>query len=412
LSVPPQDRWIWLERSGVALDAPASRADEGEGEALQLDEALHGDPLPCLTPPHNPPPRDEPDDANTFRENAFRENAFRENAFRENAFRENALREAVLHGLQQHPKRISPVWFYDERGSCLFDEICDLPEYYVTRTELSIMREHLPGVAALVGPHACVIEPGSGTSLKTRLLLDALDRPDAYIPVDVAQQHLDAAAAQLRSEYPGLLVHPICADFTAPFTIPELGCSNRVVYFPGSTIGNFDRHEAIALLRQLREATRARAMLIGVDLVKDPHVLVPAYDDAEGVTAEFNLNALEHLNSSLGTDFDTTEFHHRAVWNAVDSRIEMHLVSQQRQRVSVGDDCVDFARGEALVTEHSHKYTLESFAELARAAGWRVERVWMDPQHWFSIQWLLAEPPPAGGAGTGGVHIRPLRKVS
>jgi dimethylhistidine N-methyltransferase len=338
----------------------------------------------------------------------------------------DALRAAVLEGLNERPKRISPVWFYDERGSCLFDEICDLPEYYVTRTELSIMREHLPEMAALIGPRACVIEPGSGTSLKTRLLLDALDRPDVYVPVDVAQEHLIEAVGQLRSEHPGLLVHPICADFTAPFSVPESGCANRVVYFPGSTIGNFDRHEAIRLLRQLREATQARAMLIGADLAKDPRVLVPAYDDAEGVTASFNLNALEHLNDRIGADFDPAEFRHRAVWNPAESRIEMHLVSQQWQRVNVGDAAVEFARGEALVTEHSHKYTLESFAALARAAGWRVERVWMDSQRWFSIQWLVAEPDDsrapddnrgsdtvANGSSTSrGVNVRPLRRVS
>jgi dimethylhistidine N-methyltransferase len=342
----------------------------------------------------------------------------------------DALRATVLEGLSQRPKRISPVWFYDERGSCLFDEICDLPEYYVTRTELAIMREHLPEMAVLIGPRACVIEPGSGTSLKTRLLLDALDRPGVYIPVDVAQEHLIEAVSQLRSEHPGLLVHPICADFTGPFTIPEPDCSNRVVYFPGSTIGNFDRDEAIALLRQLRETTQARGMLIGADLAKDPRVLVPAYDDAAGVTAAFNVNALENMNRRLGSDFDPAEFRHRAVWNPEASRIEMHLVSQDRQSVNIGDETVEFDRGEVLVTEHSHKYTLESFAELVRAAGWRVERVWMDPQRWFSIQWLVADPSPADGSSADGssaddlslastsasasarIAIRPLRRVS
>jgi dimethylhistidine N-methyltransferase len=187
-----------------------------------------------------------------------------------------------------------------------------------------------------------------------------------------------------------------------------------VVYFPGSTIGNFDRLEAIQLLRQLREVTQARAMLIGADLVKDPRVLVPAYDDAAGVTAAFNLNALEHLNERVGTDFDPAAFRHRAVWNPVESRIEMHLLSERRQRVNVGDDVVEFASGEALVTEHSHKYTLESFADLAREAGWRVERVWIDPRRWFSIQWLIADSQPVTepSSRVGGVDIRPLRKVS
>jgi len=307
---------------------------------------------------------------------------------------DESLRAAVLAGLRQRPKRISPVWFYDERGSCLFDEICELPEYYVTRTELAILREHLPEMAALIGPHASVIEPGSGTSVKTRLLLDALDRPHLYIPVDVAREHLLAAVSRLRTEHPRLLVHPICADFTGPFSVPDTGDSRRVVYFPGSTIGNFDRHEAVQLLARLRGATQNGAMLIGVDLAKDPRVLVPAYDDAAGVTAAFNLNALEHLNREVGTDFDPASFGHRAVWNRSESRIEMHLVSLRRQHVTLGDETVEFGKGEALVTEHSHKYTLQHFEELAHAAGWRVERVWMDPKHWFSIQWLVADADP------------------
>jgi dimethylhistidine N-methyltransferase len=329
---------------------------------------------------------------------------------------DNGLREAVLAGLRQRPKRISPVWFYDERGSCLFDEICELPEYYVTRTELAILREHLPEMAALIGPHACVIEPGSGTSVKTRLLLDALDRPDVYIPVDVAREHLLQAVSQLRTEHPRLLVHPICADFTSSFTVPETGCARPVVYFPGSTIGNFDRREAVQLLARLRGATQDGAMLIGVDLAKDPRVLVPAYDDAAGVTAAFNLNALEHLNRELGTDFDPAGFRHRAVWNAIESRIEMHLVSQRHQCVTVGDEAVEFGEGEALVTEYSHKYTLRHFADLARAAGWRVERVWMDPQQWFSVQWLVADADPqaiaAAAAAFGGTDVRPRRQLS
>ena len=329
---------------------------------------------------------------------------------------DESLRAAVLAGLRQRPKRISPVWFYDERGSCLFDEICELPEYYVTRTELAILREHLPEMSTLIGPHACVIEPGSGTSLKTRLLLDALDRPDIYIPVDVAREHLLAAVSQLRTEHPRLLVHPICADFTAPFSVPDTGDSHRVVYFPGSTIGNFDRREAVGLLARLRHATQNGAMLIGVDLAKDPRVLVPAYDDAAGVTAAFNLNALEHLNREVGTDFDPAGFRHRAVWNCFESRIEMHLVSLRCQQVTLGDEAIEFGEGEALVTEHSHKYTLEHFEGLAHAAGWRVERVWTDPQRWFSIQWLVADADPqtiaASAATFGGADICPPRRLS
>jgi L-histidine Nalpha-methyltransferase len=304
--------------------------------------------------------------------------------------RDRALLTSVLDGLRQRPKRISPVWFYDERGSCLFDRICELPEYYVTRLELSILRCRLPEIAASLGPDLCVIEPGSGTSTKTRMLLESLERPAAYVPVDVACEHLEAAAVRLRREYRRLTVYPICADFTEPFTVPHGSpFDNRVVYFPGSTIGNFVRDEAIQLLSNLRRVARGGSLLIGVDMAKDPRVLLTAYDDAAGVTAAFNLNALAHLNRRVGTDFDPAGFRHRAVWNAVESRIEMHLVSRRRQLVRVGDDFVRFAEGEALVSEYSHKYTRRMFAAQAREAGWRIEQVWTDPREWFSVQRLV-----------------------
>ena len=319
---------------------------------------------------------------------------------------DRALLESVLEGLRRRPKRISPVWFYDERGSCLFDEICELPEYYLTRTELSIMSARLPAIAASVGPDLCVIEPGSGTSTKTRLLLDALERPAAYVAVDVACEHLEAAAAKLREERRNLRVHPVCADFTGPFPVPDgPPFDRRMVYFPGSTVGNFERHEAVRLLSHLRRIARGGTMLIGIDMAKDPSVMVAAYDDAAGVTAAFNLNALEHLNRRLGTDFDPAGFRHRAVWNAVDSRIEMHLVSRQRQLVRIGDDFVSFAADEALVSEHSHKYTPQSFANLAWAAGWQVFETWSDSRRWFSV--LKLAPGRARIAAISGVDRGP-----
>jgi dimethylhistidine N-methyltransferase len=300
------------------------------------------------------------------------------------------LRAAVLAGLRQRPKRISPVWFYDERGSCLFDEICELPEYYLTRVELAILHRWLPEMAARLEPELCVIEPGSGSGTKTHMLLEALPRPAAYVPVDIACEHLEAAAARLRLAHPRLRVHPICADFTAPFAIPEdPAFDRRLIYFPGSTIGNFDRYEAVALLANLRATARGGSMLIGVDLVKDPAVLLSAYDDAAGVTAAFNRNALVHLNRRLGTDFDPAAFAHRAVWNAAESRIEMHLVSRRRQLVRVGDEFVSLGQDEAIVSEYSHKYTLAAFAAQARAAGWSVWQIWTDPGNWFSVQQLL-----------------------
>ena len=299
---------------------------------------------------------------------------------------DRALATSVLEGLRRSPKRISPVWFYDERGSCLFDQICELPEYYLTRVELSILRERLPEIAASVGPDLCVIEPGSGTSTKTRLLLDALTHPAAYVPVDVACEHLETAAERLRHERPRLRVHPVCADFTGPFPVPDgAPFDKRMIYFPGSTIGNFERDDAVRLMSHLRRIAQGGTMLIGIDMVKDPHVLAAAYDDAAGVTAAFNLNALEHLNRRLGADFDPAGFRHRAVWNAAESRIEMHLVSRQRQLVRLGDDFVSFAADEALVSEHSHKYTPQSFANLAWAAGWQVFETWSDARRWFSV---------------------------
>jgi dimethylhistidine N-methyltransferase len=222
------------------------------------------------------------------------------------------------------------------------------------------------------------------------MLLEALEQPAAYVPVDVACEHLLAAAERLRREHPRLTVHPICADFTQPFTVPEGSpYDDRLIYFPGSTIGNFDRRESVQLLSHLRRIARGGAMLIGVDLVKDARVLVAAYDDAAGVTAAFNLNALEHLNRRLGTDFDPSGFRHRAVWNESESRIEMHLVSRHRQLVRVGDAFVSFAEDEPLVSEYSHKYTPQTFAAQARAAGWRIGQAWTDPRRWFTVQLLL-----------------------
>ena len=307
---------------------------------------------------------------------------------------------AVLEGLRRTPKHLSPVWFYDERGSRLFDRICELPEYYLTRTETAILRDHVAEMAEAIGSRACVIEPGSGSSLKTRLLLEALDQPAAYVPVDLARQHLVDAAARLRRDHPGLPIYPVCADFTAPFWVPRLaGVTRRVVFFPGSTIGNFAAAESLQLLARLCElAGQEGALLIGVDLRKDPRRLVAAYDDPAGVTAAFNLNALAHLNRVLRTNFDLEAFRHRAIWNEADSRIEMHLVSLRAQEVDVDGALVHFAAGEALVSEYSHKYTLPGFAALAARGGWTLRRVWTDDQCDFGVVFLESaglDPQPA-----------------
>jgi L-histidine Nalpha-methyltransferase len=305
----------------------------------------------------------------------------------------DALSSDVLEGLKKTPKELSPVWFYDELGSFLFDSICDLPEYYITRTELQIMRGHADEMATHIGPNAALIELGSGTSLKTRLLLDRLMTPTAYIPVDIAREHLLDAAGMLARDYTDLRIIPVCADFTQPFDLPSavFSASKRVVYFPGSTLGNFKRAEALALLNRMRELIgKSGAVLIGIDLRKDPQVLERAYDDSSGVTAEFNLNALRHLNRELGSDFDLSAFEHYAVWVEDESRIEMHLVSKRDQTVHIAGEDVKIKRGEHLRTEYCHKYTLEGFADLAAMAGLSVSRVWTDPEQKFSVQ--LLEP--------------------
>jgi L-histidine Nalpha-methyltransferase len=307
--------------------------------------------------------------------------------------RTDALTSGVLEGMRKQPRQLSPVWFYDELGSFLFDSICELPEYYLTRTELQIMHAHAADMAHYIGQDAAIIELGSGTSMKTRELLNHLDKAAAYVPVDIARDHLLTAASAIARDYQTLRVIPICADFTRPFDLPAsvYAAHRRVVYFPGSTLGNFDPEHALSLLQRMRQMIGSNgAVLIGIDLKKDPRVLERAYNDRAGVTAEFNVNALRHLNRELGTDFDLDAFEHTAVWVEDQSRVEMHLVSKREQEVHVGDETVHIGKGEHLTTEFCHKYTLESFANLAAAAGLSVSRVWMDPAKLFSVQ--LLEP--------------------
>jgi L-histidine N-alpha-methyltransferase len=300
----------------------------------------------------------------------------------------------VLEGLRKTPKELSPVWFYDERGSNLFERICELPEYYLTRTELGIMREHAAEMAEHIGPKAAIIELGSGSSLKTRLLLDQLQDSCAYVPVDISREQLLDAAGALARDYPALRIVPICADFTRPFDLPEpiLSAHRRVVYFPGSTLGNFELESARDLLASMRALSGGGAVLVGIDLKKDPKLLERAYDDDAGITAQFNLNALRHVNRELNANFDIKAFEHQAVWKEELSRIEMHLVSRHHQTVQVAGEHVDFARGEHLRTECCHKYTLESFSELARSANLHVARVWMDANSMFGVVLLQSDP--------------------
>jgi L-histidine Nalpha-methyltransferase len=307
----------------------------------------------------------------------------------------------VLQGLALPQKNIPSLYFYDQRGSELFDAITALPEYYLTRTEIGILERHGEEMAAALGPGVRLIELGSGTATKTELLLARLQAPAAYVPVEISRDHLQAAAARIAADFPGLEVLPVTADFTEPFTLPEPQGSQvrrNVAYFPGSTIGNFPHAMAAGLLHATcREVGPGGAMLIGVDLVKDRAVLERAYNDGAGITAEFNLNLLARLNRELGADFDLSAFRHEAVWDEANSRIEMRLVSTRPQRVRVAGRAFDFAGDEILVTEYSHKYSLASFRALAESGGFTVARVWTDPQQLFSVQLLDAGRAHSGG---------------
>lgn len=301
-------------------------------------------------------------------------------------------RRQVLRGLRRSPKELPCKFFYDERGSRLFDAICDLDEYYPTRTELAIMRRHAADMANRVGPDCLLIEYGSGSSVKTRLLLDRLRRPAAYVPVDISREHLLRAASALAASYLGLEVLPVCADFTAPFSLPRpaRSAARRVAYFPGSTIGNFRPAAAVALLRQMAaQVGPGGGLLIGYDLRKSRAVLEPAYDDRLGVTRAFNLNLLARINRELGGDFDLDHFRHRAFYNGRRGRVEMHLISDRKQVVRVGGEEFHFAEGESMRTECSYKYTAGGFGRLAAQAGFSGVAAWMDEKRWFCVQYLV-----------------------
>lgn len=304
------------------------------------------------------------------------------------------MRDEVIRGLTRRRKSIPAKYLYDLSGSQLFDQICEVDEYYPTRTELGIMRDSIGEIAEITGPACLLIELGSGSSLKTRILLDELEDVAGYVPVDISKSHLLAAAEEINADYPALEVLPVCADFTAPFDVPECGrpVGKRLIYFPGSTIGNLRPNKAVDLLRNSAETCGPDGgMLIGVDLKKDSSILKRAYDDAAGVTAAFNKNLLVRLNRELGADFDVGQFEHDAVFNEGKGRMEMHLRSRRAQVVRVGGTEIPFEAGESIHTENSHKYTISEFAVLASAAGFSVERVWTDARRWFSVQYLTVD---------------------
>jgi dimethylhistidine N-methyltransferase len=304
----------------------------------------------------------------------------------------------VLAGLSASPRTLPCKYFYDERGSALFDEITTLDEYYPTRCELAILRDHAAEIAEAIGPGAVLIEYGSGSSVKTRILLDALTSPAAYVPVDISGEHLMQSAEQLARDCPHLPVFPAVADFTRPFMLPQLPPGRRIVYFSGSTIGNFTPPEARVLLAGIARLVGERGgLLIGADLQKRRDVLERAYDDARGVTAAFNLNLLVRINRELGGDFDLNSFRHHAIYDEAHGRIEMHLVSTREQTTHVAGQRFRFARGETICTEYSYKYTLPGFAAMCRQVGLVVRRVWADERGLFSVQ--FADTQSSSGRG-------------
>jgi len=299
----------------------------------------------------------------------------------------------VLAGLRRRPRYIPPKFFYDARGSQLFDAITALPEYYLTRAEVEVLTTNAADIAARVGTGSLLVEPGGGSCAKVRILLEGL-RPCAYVPMDISREHLRAAAEQVAAEFPWLEVHASCADFTRAMTLPATAPEPegpRVAFFPGSSIGNFDPEGAVGFLTAVAELVGPGGfLLIGADRKKDKAVLDAAYDDAAGVTAAFNLNLLARINRELGADFDLGAWRHRAFYNEALGRIEMHLVSEREQTVHVAGETFQFAIGETIHTENSYKYADDEFQALAARAGFHPEAVWTDTRGLFAVHLLRA----------------------
>lgn len=297
----------------------------------------------------------------------------------------------VVAGLSRPRKELPPKYFYDERGSALFEAICEAPEYYLTRAERALMTARAGEMARRLGPRCAVIEYGCGSGRKTRILINALD-PVVYVPIDIAREQLLATAAAFASDFPRLAVLAVCADYSRPLALPELaefGARRRIIYFPGSTIGNLSAPEAAAFLANARGlAGPGGGMLVGVDLKKDAARLNAAYNDARGVTAEFNLNLLRRVNRELGAGFDLSAFRHHAFYSAARGRIEMHLVSLKDQRVRIGGNAIRIRAGESIHTENSCKYSVDEFRRLAGGAGFEPAACWTDPERLFSVHYL------------------------
>lgn len=303
---------------------------------------------------------------------------------------DDIIRDA-LAGLSRPRKRLPSKYFYDARGSQLFEAITRVPEYYLTRTEIALMETRVEEIAKAIGPHTHVVEYGSGSGRKTRLLLEALADPVAYTPIEISRTALLASVERLGEEFPAIEMLPVCADFTMPVRLPTptRAAANTLMFFPGSTLGNFTSDEAVALLGAMRTTMGERgAALIGIDLQKDPALIEAAYNDAAGVTAQFTLNLLARLNREIGSDFDLTAFRHRAIYDLDAGRIETFLISQREQAVRVGERTFQFIADEAMQVEYSQKYTDPGFAQLATLAGLRVIAGWNDPRDWFGVRLL------------------------
>ncbi|MEZ6088619.1 MAG: L-histidine N(alpha)-methyltransferase [Pirellulaceae bacterium] len=328
-----------------------------------------------------------------------------------------SFRRDVLQGLSQSKRQLPCKYFYDRRGSLLFDQICELPEYYPTRTEAGIMADNVDAIARRIGSDAVIVEYGSGSSTKTRLLLDHLVQPHAYVPVDISREHLLQTANKLREDYPHIDIHPVVADFTAPFSLPHPfrrtikrrtggsdalhsesspgvasdSASCNTVYFPGSTIGNLEPDAAVVLLQSIADQCQpGGGLLIGFDLKKNPDILQAAYDDSQGVTAQFNLNLLHRMNRELDAEVDVDQFRHVAVYNDAMSRIEIYIESCIDQSVRIENSTFQFDAGDRILTEYSHKYDIETFTSMAELAGLVPDEVWTDADDYFAIMHLSA----------------------
>jgi L-histidine Nalpha-methyltransferase len=298
----------------------------------------------------------------------------------------------VIAGLSSDPRTLPCKYFYDERGAALFQKICELPEYYVTRTELDILDRHRAEIASQLGPNIELIGLGTGAGTKTRILVETLEKPAAYIPVDISEKQLRKSSALFRKIFPHLEVLPVCADYLQAVVLPSPRhkAARNVVYFPGSTIGNFEPNEALEFLRRIANVSgRGGGLLIGVDLQKDQNVIEAAYNDKAGVTAQFNLNLLAHINRETGANFDLSRWQHRAIYNSEAGRIEMYLISATDQTVRIQDRQFHFRAGEKILTEHSYKHTPEGFIALARQAGFDFVNLWTDDARLFGVFYLV-----------------------